>query len=209
MKNHDEIINTYYGSWEKLLDLINQKLDFYLQIPRVFALLKLDALRPGNMLDDAHPAYFSDAIARHCLATYEPQESMDSALERCIVHELRRQTTCMKHADMSMVRMDESIWMMFTLEALLRLIWRKREAHLQIPVYLQKESRTKLSALFLLEAENGCVRLTQCTHSRFYEADAAQLDWESFCRQMHCFFRLATEDYGYFVPEFVWLATEK
>ena len=209
MKNYYDISDTYYGSWEKLLGLINQKLEFYLQIPRVFILLKLEGLRPENLLDAAHPAYFSDEIARHCMATYDPWEPLDAALERCIVDKLDRQINGMKHADLSKVQMDENIWEMFSLDALLRLVWRQREEHLQIPFYLQKESQTELFDPFKLEAENGCIRLTQCTRSRQYEADAAQLDFDSFCRQMYRFFRLAKEDYGYFVPDFVWLATEK
>ena len=206
MKPINHITNTYYESWEKLLELIDQKLDFYLRIFQIFMLLKDCGLRPGYMLDVTHPAYFSDAVAMHCLATYDPQEPMDPALERCITDKLHWQIECMNNADLCKVRMGECIWEQFSLDALLRLAWRHKDGTLQIPFYLQKETQTGLSDPFLLEVHQGCIRLTQCTHNRLYEINLTQMDIDTFCQQMYRNFQLATEDYGYFVPAFVWLS---
>lgn len=206
MKQISYITNTYYESWEKLLKLIDQKLDFYLKIFQIFMLLKECGLRPGYMLDATHPAYFSDQIAAHCLATYDPQESMDSALERCITDKLHQQIECMNCADRCKVRMDEYIWEQFSLDALLRLVWRHKEGALQIPFYLQKETQTALSDPFLLEVDQECIRLIQRTHNRQYEITSTQMEFDTFCQQMYRNFQLATEDYGYFVPAFVWVS---
>ena len=205
MHNHN-ISNTYYGSWEKLLELIDQKLDFYIHIFQIFMLLKDCGLRPGYMLDVTHPAYFSDRIAAHCLATYDPQEPMDCALERCITDELHRNITCMDHADLSKVSMDGTIWELFQLDSLLWLVWRQRDQKLQIPIYLNKVGETELSDPFLLEVENGKLQLTQCTLHRMYDMDLGQLDFETFHFKMLRAFQLATEDYGYFVPAYLWLS---
>jgi hypothetical protein len=204
-KHFITISKTYYGSWEALLELVNQKLDFYIHILPIFTLLKSCGLRPGYMLDHNHPAYFSDEIAQSCLATYDPLEPMDAALERCITDQLHRRITHMENADLSKVRMDERIWEMFLLDDLLRWVWRCRKEALLIPFYLCKRSQTELSIPFLLEAVNGCIRLTQCTCRRQYEANA-QLDYETFCQQMYHMISLATEDIGHLVPYFVWLS---
>ena len=206
MKQISHITNTYYESWEKLLELINQKLDFYLHIFQIFMLLKECGLRPGYMLDVNHPAYLSDAIAVHCLTTYDPQEPMDSALERCITDKLHQQIERMNIADLCKVRIDECTWEQFPIDSLLRLAWRHKDGALQIPFYLQKATQTALSDPFLLEVDQGCIRLTQCTNEWQYETDLNQMDFATFVEQMCRNFQLATEDYGYFVPAFVWVS---
>lgn len=207
MKNPVDISNTCFGSWENLLELIDRKLEYYLPIFHIYDFLKIGGCLSTKVLDPSCPVYFSDAIARRCIATYDPQEPLNSALERCIVDELHHRSIITDDADPEEVQMEEITWQMFPLDALLRLVWRQREQ--RIPFYLRKESEGKLSDPFLVEAENGCFRLTQGTHQRLYETDAPLPDFDTFCQKIHRFFRLATEDYGYFVPDFVWLAVKE
>jgi hypothetical protein len=201
-----DITKTCYGSWENLLELIREKLDFYLRIYQIFMLLKDEGLRPGYMLDETHPAYFSDEIARHCLATHDPHESVDSALERCIIDKLHQRFLLMKGADLSKAKMGGCIWEQFPRDALLRLVWRQRGERLAIPCYLQKDSPTQLTEPFTVEVEQGLVRLTRGDVDRQYEVDTTGLDLPDFCREMDRCFRLATEDCGYFAPEYLWLS---
>ncbi len=201
-----DITKTYYCSWEQLILYITQKLAFYTRISPVFRLLKQCGLRPGYMLDATHPAYFTDEIAAHCLATYDEDEPMDQAMERCIADKLHLHMTRMERTDLTKVKMDDDTWELYSLDSLLRLAWRHRESGTQIPFYLQKESMTELSDPFVLEMGDGCVCLSQRTLDRQYAAELEQMDFEAFCKQVYRFFRLATEHYGYFVPAFVWLS---
>lgn len=201
--NH--ISETYYGTWEKLLELIHQKLDFYLRIPFFSELVKDCGLHPIFMLDATHPAYSSDKIAALCLRTYAPAEPMDSALDRCITDQLHRQLSSLERADRSRVKTEEGTWEMYSLDDLLRLAWRNRDRQLAIPFYLRKTGQNRLSDSFLLEVKQGCIRLTECTRRRLYETDTQDTDFEPFCHQMYHFFQLATEDYGCYIPAFVWL----
>ncbi len=79
MDNKFDIAGTYYGSRENLLELITRKLEYYRPLLHVFTFLQPD---------EPHPAHFTDEIARHCLATYDPDEPLDHALERSIVRVL-------------------------------------------------------------------------------------------------------------------------
>lgn len=209
MKHTNHITNTYYGSWEKLLELIDQKLDFYIHIFQIFMLLKDCGLRPGYMLDATHPAYLGDQIADHCLATYDPQEPMDSALERCITDKLHENITNMELADLSKAKVENSIWEQFQTESLIRLVWRHADQKLQIPIYLDKTGSTELSDPFLLEVDQGHIQLTQCTLNRVFDMDMGQMDYETYRFRMCRLFQLATEDYGYFAPSYVWLSHRK
>ena len=206
MQNMINIAKTYYGSWEQLLNLLHQKLDFYLHIMQIFLLLQECGLRPAYALDESHPACFTDETARYCLATYDPTEPMDCALERCLTETLHQEIRRMESADMSKVRLDGCIWEQYSLDALLRLAWRQREKGIRIPLYLKKEGADNLSDPFLLQVRDNRVSLTRCSCRRFYDTDLEGLDYETYLQHMHLFFRLATEDCGYTAPEYVWLS---
>ena len=90
MQNNVDIAATYYGTWEALLELITRKLAYYMPILHHFKFLQIGGPHPGNFLDPSHPAYFTDEIAGHCLHTYDPEEPLDHALERCIVDLLHK-----------------------------------------------------------------------------------------------------------------------
>lgn len=203
------VADTYYCTWDVLLERIDRKLDFYTRIQPIFQLLLDCGLRPGYMLDDTHPAYLTDAIACRCLDTYDPQEPQDVALERCIT-ELLHQTICrMEKADLSKVRYEGSIWEQFSLDALLRLAWRKRGQKLYIPIWLGKESQTKLTHPFSLEIDGDCVRLSQRTVGRWYDIDTAALDFPGFSQQLRQCFRFATREQGHIVPAYLWISHRK
>lgn len=109
MKKDIHIADTYYGSREALLDMIYGKVTVYLPILRVFLFLKLDGLRPGDLRDAPQIADFTGQVAEYCLATYDPREPVDSALERCIVAALRRNAPGVDDVDPGKLRGTESV----------------------------------------------------------------------------------------------------
>ncbi|MBQ8354129.1 MAG: hypothetical protein IJY40_00660 [Oscillospiraceae bacterium] len=79
-----DVSATYYGSRENLLDLVTQRLMFYRPILGIYTFLNLDELQTGST------ARFIRETAEHCLSTYDPQEPLVYALERCIVDKLHQ-----------------------------------------------------------------------------------------------------------------------
>ena len=198
---------THYGSVSLLMDMLCRMLMPYLQVPRIVQDWELGGLRPSHMLDVTHPACLVDAMAVHILQSYDPGEGDYAALQRCIVDLLDKNLNQMEAADLSPVQVDGVCWEQYALDSLLRLIWRQQGAcSLAIPFYLQKDGPEQLSDPFLVQVESNRVCLTQRTHNRLYEFTLEDMDYETFLRHMHRCFQLATEDYGYFVPKYVWLS---
>lgn len=197
----------HYGSVEQLFDMLRQMLTPYLQVPQISRIWEICGLRPAYMLDPTHPACLLDAIAAHCLHSYDPDEGDDAALQRCITDLLHQNLSQMEKADQSCVLFDGDIWEQYLLGALQRLVWRQQGGHsLEVPVYLKKDGPEHLSDLFLIQGKGNWAYLIQCAHNRCYEINLVDMDYESFCQRMYRCFQLATEDYGYFVPQYVWLS---
>ena len=198
---------THYGSVELLMDMLCNMLAPYLQVPRIAQVWEIGGLRPSYMLDVTHPACLADAMAVYCLQSYDPEEADYVALQRCIVDLLDQNLKQMEAADLSSVQIDGVCWEQYALDSLLRLVWRQQGASsLEIPCYLQKDSPEHLSDPFLMQVKGNWVYLTQCTHNRCYEIHLEDMDYETFLQHIHRCFQLATEDYGCFVPKYVWLS---
>lgn len=203
--NHAQISHTQ----EILLKMLDRMLAVYLSIPGVFNLFEVCGLRPAYMLDASHPAYITDAMVAHLLATFDPSEEERTALERCMVEQINHYIKLMEAKDLTEAQMDGARWNLYLLDALLRLVWRRRGSCLHIPFYLEKESGSELSDPFCIEVDGTYVRLTHCTSGRNYEIDTKDMDYSDFYREICRRFRFATEDYGYFVPAVVWISYEK
>lgn len=199
----------HYGSWERLLDRIDGKVDYYSRIEPIYKLWEDSGLRPAHILDRAHPAYFSDAIALRCLRTYQPDETDHSALERCMVSQLHETFTLMDKADRSQVQAHGNSWEQYILDSLLRLAWRLQGQEVTIPFYLTRRGDAELADAFRLEVCPNSITLVNCDNQHFYDLPVnAQMTQDYFSLQMHRFFQLATEAQGCFVPTYVWLSPE-
>ena len=209
MQHNTQTALEHYGSWENLLKMIDDKLSFYLQIPRIFQLMQDDGLHPADVLCRTKPAYFSDAIALLCLSSYDEDETDHQALERCMTIQLHERFTRMEKADRTVVSFRGSNWEAYTTDDLLRLAWRLRANGVQIPFYLTRSAEAELADEFVLTASAENAVLLNRTKHRIYELPSGKaLSFEDFSRELRRFFRLATEEDGYFIPEYVWLCTD-
>lgn len=209
MQNNLQAALQHYGSWEHLLKMIDDKLSFYLQIPQIVKLMEDGGLRPEYVLNEASPACFSDAIALRCLNSYDEKEADNDALERCMAMQLHENFTQMEKADLEKVSFGGNTWEQYTVDALLRLGWRLRGRELEIPIYLTRCGQSELSKEFTLTLSAETVVLINCTKNRAYEltVDGAW-SFADFSQELRRCFRLATEEDGYFVPDFVWLCSD-
>lgn len=199
----------HYDGMELLLDMLCSTLLPYLQVPRMAQIWEISGLRPAHMLDVSHPAYLADAMAMRCLQSYDPEEADEVALQRCIVDLLDRNAKLMAAADLSEVEFDGRCWEQYPLDSMLRLIWRHRGSPcLEIPFYLEKGAKG-LRDPFLIQVQGNRLAFIQCIRNRFYEVHVENMDYEAFCQSIFQCFRLATEDYGYFVPKYLWLSPAK
>lgn len=193
----------HYGSWQQLLEMINSKLSFYLCLPAFRNLLEVGGLLPEHILDPLHFAYFSDAIAMRCLTTHNPQESDDVALERCITEELHAQLEEMERTDRTQVTFQGQAWHSFPFCSLERFVWRNLDKNISIVLYLAREEDCLFDE-FHLEIVNGYVNL-RCLDRLYHLEPKHLLTLEVFQQSFPRCFQLATEDRGYFVPDFIWL----
>ena len=163
-------------------------------------------MHPDEITDAFDPAFVSDAIADHCISSFERDEDDRCAIDNSLTYQLHHDITLMEHADLTAVHMDDNNWLQYALHSLLRLVWRTRNIHAKISFYLTKESDTQLRDKFIIENADGMTVLLECSHGRVYEIENDEFDnyadFENACRKN---FMLATEDYGYFAPQYVWL----
>ena len=194
---------------EQLIAAICSILIPYLQVPGIVECWEADGLHPLYMLDGNHPAYLPDAIAMRYGKNYEPDEEFRIALEQACVETLHESIRPMQDRNLPAVEFEDALWEQYPLDNLLRWLWRYQGDTLQIPFYLKRDAQDHLCDPFLAALHGSEVELIQRTCGRCYEMDLEELDYEAFCREMHRRFQLATEDYGYFVPEYVWLSHAK
>ena len=187
---------------------IDDQIAFYRQIPNLAALWQTCGVHTAHLLDPTHPSYFSDAVALRCLQTFHPTESDHQALERCLTDQLHHVFTCMDQADPTQVLFLDHIWEQFPFDSALRLAWRLRDK--TVVFYLENVNNTQLVDEFHLTVcdHEALLACTNCGRQYTIPADCLQ-DLDAFQEAVCQHFRLATEERGYFVPAYVWLACEE
>lgn len=206
---HHDLVLASYGGMDQLMAKVNAMLEDYLRSMDIFLALRACGMRPLYMLRVKSPAYISDAIAQRCLEDFDPTESEEDALLRCILEEIRLRTPQMVSMVQHRVKFHSCLWTQYPLESLLRLVWRHRQQSFSLPFYLWNTDFENLSGAFRMEIrqEEGqsFVILVEENHLRTYDLCCTDLSFAAFCQWAERNFRLATEDYGYFVPTCIWL----
>lgn len=202
---HNEAL-IHYGGLEKLTNRITERVKFHIAIGPIYDLMNRGGMHPNQITDVFDPAYVSDAVAERCLSSFERDEDDICAIDNSLTYQIHHDITLMEQADLTAVHMDDNSWEQYALHSLLRLVWRTRDKRATISFYLTKESDTQLHDKFIVENADGITVLLECSHGRVYEIEHDEFDnyadFESACRQN---FMLATEDYGYFATQYVWL----